>query len=174
MPQIALIVPLGELPGLIPGAPGYPDQGLPGGGWAGRPSHPIAPGGRPIDPGFGWGGGEHPGNRPPGSFPGFPGRPGHPIAPGGRPIDPNWGVDEGGGGLWPLDPAHPIAPPVPGEPEPPPIDPPPGTIWPPLPPSIPAGKALVYAGIAGVGYRYIVIDIPENPPELPPRPQPKG
>ena len=173
MPQIALIVPLGELPGLIPGIPGYPDQGLPGGGaypdqglpgggWAGRPSHPIAPGGRPP----------HVGNRPPGSWsPEYPST--GPVRP-GRPVDPNWGVDESGGGLWPLDPAHPIAPPVPGEPEPPPIDPPPGTIWPPLPPNIPAGKALVYAGIAGVGYRYIVIDIPENPPELPPRPQPKG
>jgi hypothetical protein len=165
MPQIALIVPLGELPGLIPGAPGYPDQGLPS-----RPGFP----GRPIDPGFGWGGRPpHVGNRPPGSWdrPEYPST--GPVRP-GRPIDPNWGVDEGGGGLWPLDPAHPIAPPVPGEPEPPPIDPPPGTIWPPLPPNIPAGKALVYAGIAGVGYRYIVIDIPENPPELPPRPQPKG
>jgi hypothetical protein len=181
MPQIALIVPLGELPGLIPGVPGHPDQGLPGGGAypdQGLPGRPGFPG-RPIDPGFGWGGGEHPGNRPPGSFPGFPARPSHPIAPGGRPIDPGWGVEEGGGTagqlpIWPVDPTHPIAPPVPGEPELPPVDPPPGTVWPPLPPSVPAGKALVYAGIAGVGYRYIVIDIPENPPELPPRPQPKG
>jgi hypothetical protein len=39
-----------------------PDQGLPGSG--GRPSHPIAPGGRPGSGG---------------------GRPSHPIAPGGRP-----------------------------------------------------------------------------------------
>jgi hypothetical protein len=172
MPQIALIVPLGELPGLIPGAPGYPDQGLPSQPpsiWPG-PGYPDQ--GLPGRP-------PHVGNRPPGSFPGFPARPGHPIAPGGRPIDPGWGVDEGGGTagqlpVWPVDPTHPIAPPVPGEPELPPVDPPPGTVWPPLPPSVPAGKALVYAGIAGVGYRYIVIDIPENPPELPPRPQPKG
>jgi hypothetical protein len=185
MPQIALIVPLGELPGLIPGVPGYPDQGLPGGGWAGRPSHPIAPGGRPIDPGFGnpgWVGGEHPGNRPPGSFPGFPARPDQGLPWPGRPVDPGFGNPGFGGGdatagqlpIWPVDPSHPIAPPIPGEPELPPVDPPPGTVWPPLPPNIPAGKALAYAGIAGVGYRYVVIDIPENPPELPPRPQPKG
>lgn len=31
--------------------PGYPDQGLPG--WPERPAHPIAPGGRPVDPGWG-------------------------------------------------------------------------------------------------------------------------
>jgi hypothetical protein len=97
--QIAIIIPLGDAPGHIPG---YPDQGLPGGGQGGRPDqgfnpdypdqglpggggrpprpgHPIAPGGRPVDPGFGWGGGEHPSQRPP---------------QGGRPVDPGYGVGE--------------------------------------------------------------------------------
>jgi hypothetical protein len=46
-------------------------------------------------------------------------------------------------------------------------------VWPPLPPSIPAGKAIALVWISGVGYRYTVIDIPENKPPLPPRPQPK-
>jgi hypothetical protein len=83
--QIALIIPLGDAPGYIPGLhpdqglPGgeyYPDQGLPGGG---RPPHvsnrppgswnpehpstgPVRPG-RPVDPGFGWGG-EYPSTGP--------------------------------------------------------------------------------------------------------------
>jgi hypothetical protein len=70
------------------GLPAHPDQGLPGGGGGPdqglpgrppRPSHPIAPGGRPVDPGFGWGGGERPGNRPP--------RP-------ERPTDPGYGQGE--------------------------------------------------------------------------------
>jgi len=119
-----------------PGAPGYPDQGLPGGG---RPGHlPAWGAGRPIDPGFGWGG--RPG-RPPvdpdyewGGRPDRPGRPGHPIAPGGRPgVDPGWGVGESGGEgeagqlpIWPLGPEHGL-PPIPGQPLPP-IDPPPGTV----------------------------------------------
>jgi hypothetical protein len=150
-PDQGLPGPQPQPPGIWPG-PGYPDQGLPG-----RPPHV--------------------GNRPPGSWdrPEYPST--GPVRP-GRPIDPGYGVEEGGGTagqlpIWPLDPAHPIAPPIPGEPELPPVDPPPGTIWPPLPPSVPAGKALAYVGITGVGYRYVVIDIPENPPELPPRPQPK-
>lgn len=125
-PFYAVIIPLGEgghpdqgLPGggYYPdqGLPGgnYPDQGLPGGG--GRPphvGHPIAPGGRPVDPGFGWGGGE---------------RPGHPIAPGGgRPVDPDYGYgqERPDQGLPPelgppIGPAHPWVPPE-GETLPPP------------------------------------------------------
>ena len=78
---------------IYPGA-GHPDQGLPGGGYypdqglPGRPEYPsqgpVRPGGRPeypsqgpvrpgrpVDPGYGWGGGEYPGNRPPGTeYPG--------------------------------------------------------------------------------------------------------
>jgi hypothetical protein len=86
--QIALIIPLGDAPGHIPGY--RPDNELPGGG---RPSRPVDPGwgvgDGPVDPGYGWGGGEHPsnrppgsehpGNRPPGSFPGYP--TGGPIVP---------------------------------------------------------------------------------------------
>jgi hypothetical protein len=62
--------------GIWGGPPLYPDQGLPGSqpgidntlpGWQPRPSHPIAPGGRPPYPSQG------------------PGFPTHPIAPGGTP-----------------------------------------------------------------------------------------
>jgi hypothetical protein len=163
-----------------PGAPGYPDQGLPGGG--GRPGHlPGWGGGRPIDPGFGWGGGERPGHLP--AWGGLPPRPGHPIAPGGRPVDPGWGVGESGGEgeagqlpIWPLGPEHGL-PPIPGEPLPP-IDPPPGTVWPPLPPSVPPGKVLVAVFISGVGHRYTVLTVPPPKPGQPlPNPpvaQPKG
>jgi hypothetical protein len=169
----------------------YPDQGLPGrppGFWGGeRPSWPGRPGqglpwpGRPVDPG--WGVDE--GGRPDQGLPGYPGRPGHglprpphvwPRPPGGGlPVDPGWGV-----GAWPGRPDHglPIWPSIPGKPDnslppvegetPPPTDPPPGTVWPPLPPSVPAGKAIVLVAISGVGYRYVVVDIPPGKPEVPP------
>lgn len=124
--QIALIIPLGDAPGYIPGlhpdqglpgGGGYPDQGLPGGGYypdqglpgrPPRPSHPIAPGGRPVDPGWGWGGGEHPSTGP--------------VRP-GRPVDPSWGIEEGrpDQGL-PPGPAHPWVPPAGEELPPPPED----------------------------------------------------
>jgi hypothetical protein len=128
--QIALIIPLGDAPGYIPGlrpdqglpgspnypdqglppgSPGYPDQGLPG--YPGRPGHPIAPGGRPIDPGYGWGGGEYPSTGP--------------VRP-GRPVDPSWGINEGrpDQGLpgLPPGPAHPWVPPSGEELPPPPED----------------------------------------------------
>jgi hypothetical protein len=140
----------------------HPDQGLPG-----RPPRP----GRPIDPGFGWGGGERPGHglpRPPYVWPRPPG--------GGLPVDPDWGVGgeehpEHGLPIYPIDPEHPdnVLPPVDGE-EPPEVDPPPGTVWPPLPPEIPAGKAIALVAITGVGFRYVVIDIPQRPegPEVEP------
>jgi hypothetical protein len=181
-----------------PGAPVYPDQGLPGrpphvgnrppGSWPGRPDQGLPWPGRPVDPGWGWGGGERPDQGLPGRPPHVGGGPARPPLPphvwprppgGGLPVDPGWGVGEGGHPdhglpIYPVDPTHPDneLPEVPGV-EPPPTDPPPGTIWPPLPPEIPAGKAIALAGITGVGYRYVVIDIPENPPSLPPRPQPK-
>jgi len=66
--------------------------------------------------------------------------------------------------VWPLGPDQGL-PPIAGQPLPP-TDPPPGTIWPPLPPGaeIPAGKALLLAAIKGVGYRYIVVEIePAHP-----------
>ena len=137
----------------VPG--GHPDQGF-------NPDHPsqgLPGGGR-------WSGGLHPDQGLPG-FPGAPGHPGHLPARPGRPVDPDYGVGEGGEAgqlpVWPLDPEHPDTglPPVAGHPLPP-IDPPPGTIWPPLPPSVPAGKALVLVFISGVGYRYTVLTVPEH------------
>jgi hypothetical protein len=130
--------------------------------------------GRPVDPSWGVdegghpgqglppGWGEHPGNRPPGSW-SPPTHPGHLPARPGRPTDPGYGVEEGTGEagqlpVWPVDPSHPIAPPQPGEPLPP-VDPPPGTVWPPLPPGAPTGKALAMVWIQGVGMRYVVITI---------------
>lgn len=136
----------------LPGGGGYPDQGLPGGG--GRPSHPIAGGGRP------------PHTWPP-QKPSFP--------PG--PTDPEWGVDAGGSPSHPIyipvGPGHELPggepgapdqglPPVAGGPKPP-TDPPPGTIWPPLPPGLPAGKCAILVWISGVGHRYAIIDIPPSP-----------
>jgi hypothetical protein len=174
---------------------GHPDQGLPGGGWEGRPPHVgnRPPGsGRPPHVGGGpaWGG--RPGRpdqglpQPPHTWPRPPG--------GGLPVDPGWGVEEGHpdqGPVYPMDPAHPdnTLPEIPGE-GPPPVDPPPGTVWPPIPPEVspPAGtKAIVLAAIEGVGYRYIVIELkPAHPDQglpgggghpdqgLPPTAQPKS
>jgi hypothetical protein len=156
-----------------------PDQGLPGfPGSPGHPGHLPARPGRPVDPGFGQG-------RPP--------RPGHLPSRPGRPTDPDYGVGEEQPGqlpVWPIGPDQGL-PPIAGHPLPP-TDPPPGTVWPPLPPgAAPTGKALVLAAIQGVGYRYIVIQIsppaPDQglPPEeggehpdqelpQPPTPQPKS
>jgi hypothetical protein len=158
---------------------GHPDHGLPGGGWGGRPPHaghlPSRPG-RPVDPGFGrpgggWGGGrpDHGLPKPPHVWPKPPG--------GGLPVDPGWGVGEEHpeGPVYPVGPEHPgnELPEIPGI-DPPPVDPPPGTVWPPLPPEVsPPGtakKAIVLAAIEGVGYRYVVIEIkPPHPDQgLPP------
>jgi len=124
-PFLCLVWALSDPPPGIPGLPGgpevsppiyhpgHPDHGLPS-----RPPHvgnrpPGSGPGRPIDPGFGWGGGEHPGNRPPGSW-------------GGRPVDPDWGLEEGSpdGGLPPTEPGVPAQPWVPpsGQEIPPPPD----------------------------------------------------
>ena len=152
----------------------HPDQGLPGappGIWGGAaPGHP---GHLPSRPG--WGGRPDQGlPRPPLPPHVWPKPPG-----GGLPVDPDWGIEEGthpdhGLPIYPVDPEHPdnTLPPVPGEPEPQP-DPPPGTIWPPLPPEVPAGKAIVLVAIPGVGNRYVVIDIPGGQPDQGlPQPQP--
>ena len=140
----------------LPGLGEHPDHGLPP-GWGGFPGHPDQ--GLPGRP-------PHVGNRPPGQ--GRPPRPGQGLPRPGRPTDPGYGVDEGGSAgqlpVWPIGPDQGL-PPVPGQPLPP-VDPPPGTIWPPLPPGteIPAGKALLLAAIKGVGYRYIVVQIePPHP-----------
>jgi hypothetical protein len=152
--------------------------------------------GRPVDPGFGVdeGGGfqpdhgfnpDHPSNALP---PGWPGRPVHPIErppqvwppawpPG--PTDPNWGIDEGS---RPGVPEQPIYLPVGPDNSLPPVaghlpapNPPPGTIWPPLPPGLPPGKLAILVFIIGLGYRFVVVEIPVKPEQLPGegRPQPK-
>ena len=121
--QIAIIIPLGDAPGYIPGLhpdqglPGnqpYPDQGLPGG-------QPYPDQGLPGRP-------PHPGNRPPGSG-GRPPHPSHPIAPGGRPVDPDYGIgiEHPDQGLPPelgppVGPTHPWVPPSGEELPPPPED----------------------------------------------------
>jgi hypothetical protein len=95
----------------LPGSPAYPDQGLPGRpprpdqglpiypGLPGQglPIPPVYPGQglprppRPVDPDWGYGGGEYPDQglpgrppRPDQGLPGFPGRPSHPLPPSGR------------------------------------------------------------------------------------------
>jgi hypothetical protein len=50
--------------------------------------------------------------------------------------------------IYPVTPSHPITLP-------------PGTIWPPLPPSVPPGKAVVLVAISGVGWRWAVLDVPQ-------------
>lgn len=126
-------------------------------------------------------GGEHPDQGLPGGRPGRPGgggrppRPGHlPSHGGGRPggVDPGYGVDEGDGEhveppIWELGPDQGL-PPVAGHPLPP-TDPPPGTVWPPLPPDVEvSGRALALVAIEGVGYRYIVVDLkPDEGGEAP-------
>jgi hypothetical protein len=114
--QIALIIPLGDAPGYIPG---HPDQGLPGGPETQPPGIWPNPGypdqGLPGRP-------PHVGNRPPGSWnPEYPST--GPVRP-GRPVDPSWGLEEGGPdqGLPPTRPGVPAQPWVPpaGEELPPP------------------------------------------------------
>jgi hypothetical protein len=157
----------------LPGQPEYPDQGLPSGspgapdqslpGHSGHPSHPIyslPP--RPWPP-IHW---------PPRPWPPLPWPP-RPWPP--TPVDPDWGLDAG------LAPGQPIYLPIgpdQGLPNPlPPVaghlpanPPTPGTIWPPLPPSVPAGTAAVLVWIIGVGWRYTVIEVP--PPEASQNPVP--
>ena len=119
--QIALIIPLGDAPGYIPGL--HPDQGLPGGGEypdQGLPGRPPYPSQGPV----------RPGGRPP--------HPSHPIAPGGRPVDPDYGwgserPDQGFNPAYPdqglppelgppVGPTHPWVPPAGEELPPPPED----------------------------------------------------
>jgi hypothetical protein len=79
MVQFALIVPLGEMPGGIPGLPGQLPAPGGGGGYPGHLPSPQPPGGpgypgRPVDPCYG---------RPEGGR--YP----------GRPVDPDYGIPEG-------------------------------------------------------------------------------
>jgi hypothetical protein len=137
------------------------------------PGYGVDVGEGPIDPDFGVGRPPHVSNRPPGSW---TGRPSHPIErppwekphwpPG--PTDPDWGVPEEGGGEeagqlpGEIDPEDP--PPVVPKP---PMELPPGSIWPPLPPDAPTGKHMWLVYISGVGHRYGVFEVPEGPPPKP-------
>lgn len=116
-----------------------------------HPSHPIQPT-YPVDPDYGLPVAPGVWPQPPVGIwpPPAPVLPTHPIYPGGGPAHPmppypDQGLPEGehpiapGGG-----PAHPIALP-------------PGSVWPPLPPSI-TGTILCFVWIVGVGYRWTVID----------------
>jgi hypothetical protein len=110
-------------------------------------------GGRPVDPGYGQGGGQYPWHKPEVEWP-----------PG--PTDPDWGVDSGEHPDHPIyieDPAKPDQglPPV-GDHKPP-TTLPPGSIWPPLPEGAPTGKHAFLVWITGIGYRYGVFEIPASP-----------
>jgi hypothetical protein len=153
----------------LPGAPGHPSQGLP---WA-----PGRPDTGPIDPAKPW---------PP--LP-WPPRPWPPVNWPPDASDPDWGVDAG------IAPSQPIyipggeidnsLPPVHGHPSTGPVLP--GTVWPPLPPTVPEGKAALLAWFYRLGWRYVVVDVKppivdNSPPSgkppvagtpLPPTPSPK-
>jgi hypothetical protein len=148
----------------LPTRPGlWPNPPAPPGVWPPtpplRPSHPIYPT-RPTDPGYG-----HPegGHRPDQGLPGEetpPDRPEQGLPPhiGNRP--------PGSGGQHP-DNSLPL---------------PPGSVWPPLPPSV-EGVIIAFCWIVGVGYRWVVIDpslgidndLPgERPPHIGGRPPGSG
>jgi len=94
----------------------------------------------PVDPGFGHG------------------DPGHPS---GQPLPPHLGL--GGGtlpeappGIWPPPSFnHPWVP-IPPDAT---TKPPPGAVWPPLGEDLPDGQFWVVAGIPGVGWRYVCVDL---------------
>jgi hypothetical protein len=158
-------------PGFGGGHPGGPDAGYD------RPAGGHADQDLPIH--------GHPGNRPPGWRPNRPDQgPARPPWDNVSPwppseTDPEWGVGAPRPphpGYIPIDPAHPgnVLPPVHGHPAPPIATTPPGTIWPPLPPGSPTGKAAILVWIVGVGYRYAVVDLGASAgTPLPPAPQPK-
>jgi hypothetical protein len=166
----------GGRPGHLPARPGGPGRPPVDPGWGvdegGYPGHlPSRPGISPRPPHPDQrppGGGLHPDHRPPWHKPERP----EVVWPPG-PTDPDWGIDA------PIDtPDHPAH--LPGAPEGgiegeapdntlppvdghvPPTDPPPGTIWPPLPPDAPTGKHAFLVWISGVGLRYGVFQIPEH------------
>jgi hypothetical protein len=160
----------------LPTRPGlWPNPPAPPGVWPPtpplRPSHPIYPA-RPTDPGYG-----HPegGHRPDQGLPGEgtpPDRPEQGLPPhvGGRPPGSTPPRPDQG-----LPPAHGRPdqglPPSGGHPDQG-LPLPPGSVWPPLPPSV-QGPIIAFCWIVGVGYRWVVIDPslhPDNelPGERPP------
>jgi len=152
---------------ILPLSAGHPDQGLPPGS-PGTPTHPIAPGGiRPSHPIYPGGGGGEP-THPIVGYPdqGLPGggevgEPSHPIVL--PPMPPQ--INPPPVSIWPGVPIHPATPEHP-------IALPPGSVWPPLPPSI-TGEAVILVWVVGVGYRWLVIDAAQVDNELPATPQPK-
>jgi len=149
-------------PGFGNSAGGRPDNDLPG---YGHPDNDL-PGRSPhASTGPIWGG------RPDNSLPGH-GHPDNslPWAPVSKwppsVTDPEYGA----GVPMPPRATHPIFIPVgPGHPDnalppygttKPPTNPPPGTIWPPLPEGAPPGPAALLVWLVGVGWRYMVVDIP--------------
>jgi hypothetical protein len=149
----------------------------------GRPIDPgFGVGGGPIDPGFGVGEGGGIDNSLPGDQPGIdnslPPDPGHPWLPGHRPPHIGGGpipslpprLNPPPVQIWP--PSAPVFPIPPGTPDNElPI--PPGAIWPPLPPGMPEGQILVLVYITGIGWRWTVIDTTlEVDNGLPPEPVP--
>lgn len=113
----------------------------------GRPDNELPGIEGPVDPGWGVDEGAGIDNElpipPPGVWP--PLHPSHPWVP-VRPVDPDYGVDEGEGGEHP---SHPWVPP-------------PGAVWPPLPPSV-TGLYWVLVIIPGIGWRYTTIDANARP-----------
>ena len=86
------------------------------------------------------------------------------------PVDPGYGGGISGGhpsNELPPPPGQPGHPIIPGTPDRP-IEAPPGTIWPPLPPSVGGDDGLVRALVAiqGYGHRWVVIDTNLQPDKL--------
>lgn len=128
------LVPVGAA--LPPFGGGIPEGVDPG---YGIPTFPHVGQGLPVFPG-----------RPGNDLPNFPGRPGNELPqlppdaahPGHElPLPPQI---SNGLPIYPGRPDHDL--------------PPAGVVWPPLPPSVPSGKALALVAISGVGYRWTVID----------------
>jgi hypothetical protein len=152
------------------GGPVDPGYGISGD----YPSHQPVPPPGPVDPGYGlplppvathpiMPGGEYPSHHPlPPTYPvdpnyGLPIPPTvWPMPPRPEPPDPEYGVP------MPIAPTHPIY--MPGAPNND-LPLPPGSVWPPLPPSV-TGEIMCMVWIVGIGYRWTVIDAdlkPEHP-----------
>ena len=164
------------------GGPVDPGFGVGGGG-------PVDPGfgvgGGPVDPGFGVGLPPVIDNGLPGhghidnGLPTYPVRPDNslPSAPGIWPKPPFVGV-------WPpRQPIYPSLPIYPTDGIDNSLPLPPGSVWPPLPPTV-SGKILAFCWLVGIGYRWVVLDPSVDPGfgnpggerpshELPATPQPK-
>jgi hypothetical protein len=151
---------------------GGPNNELPGVPPAVDNSLPEIPG--PVDPGWGV-------PLPPVTVWPIPPGPSHPIVlPPTYPVHPDNSLPVPPS-VWPQPPNYPdnslpIAPVFPTHPIYRPVAPnhdlplPPGAVWPPLPPSLPAGQYMCLVWIPGVAYRWTVIDTNLKPahPIVPP------